>query len=406
MPTDLTSPEKREKLKNIILALHSGKTPAEMKEEFKKEFSNISPEEISDLEQELIGNGEIEVEQVTKLCDIHVEMMRDAINVPKRPETVPGHPVHTYLAENDYAKKLIQKLKTSFSPKDLMSLREIETHYTRLENQLFPQLEKVGLIGPSQVMWAKHDEIRELFKIPDPSKLQELLHDVQEMTYKEETILFPAAISKLTEKQWAIVKKGEEEIGFAWIKPGNEWRPITPESIHQTATPNFPESIEIEIKPNEKSGKTVNSVPVGLVSGMLNLQTGTLSFSQIDAIFRALPLDLSFINANDEVMYYSNTPDRIFPRSPGVIGRNVMNCHPPKSQHIVRHILDAFKANEKDVAEFWFTLNERFLHIRYFALHDVNKKYIGCLEFTQDVTDIRNLEGEQKLLNWEEKNSK
>ena len=226
------------------------------------------------------------------------------------------------------------------------------------------------------------------------------------MTYKEETILFPAAISKLTEKQWAIVKHGEEEIGFAWIKPGNEWHPITLESIHQTATPDFPESIEIEIKPKEKSEKTVNSVPVGLVSGMLNLQTGTLSFSQIDAIFRSLPLDLSFINANDEVMYYSNTPDRIFPRSPGVIGRNVMNCHPPKSQHIVRHILDAFKANEKDVAEFWFTLNERFLNIRYFALHDAQNKYIGCLEFTQDVTDIRNLEGEQKLLNWEEKNPK
>lgn len=132
----------------------------------------------------------------------------------------------------------------------------------------------------------------------------------------------------------------------------------------------------------------------------LPLDTGGLTLKQINLMLEHLPVDLSFVDESDEVRYYSDTADRVFPRSPGVIGRKVQNCHPPKSVHIVEKILDAFKAGSKDVAEFWIQLHGKFVHIRYFALRDRDGNYKGTLEVSQDVTNIRNLEGQRRLLDW------
>ena len=135
------------------------------------------------------------------------------------------------------------------------------------------------------------------------------------------------------------------------------------------------------------------------------METGKLSLEQINLILTNLPVDISFINENDEVVYYSNTKDRIFPRSPGVIGRKVQRCHPPKSLHKVEEILEAFKTNKKDVAEFWITVNDKFLHIRYFAIRNDKGEYQGTMELLQDVTSIRSLEGERRLVSWGENNN-
>ncbi len=375
--------KRKEILKELVLQLHAGNEDLPMlKKKFKDELGLVSAAEIATMEQELIDSGVITAEQVTKLCDLHVDIFRDSLVTNKKPQTIPGHPLHTYIAENEKAKELIRKLRADFNPMDLIQLKEIIIHYTRLENQLFPLLEKVGFSGPSQVMWAKHDEIRDMFNKADKSQLEELMDTVADMIFKEENILFPAALEKLSEAQWIKVKNGEEEIGFAWVKPGSEWKPVTPEDIH---------------------GKDITKIlPDSLPDlGLLQMKTGKMSLELVNLMLTHLPLDLSFIDENDNVLYYSDVPDRLFPRSPGVIGRNVKNCHPPKSQHIVMKILEAFKKGTKDVAEFWLEIGGKFIYIRYFAVRDKEGKYRGTLEVSQDITKIRKLEGTQRLLNWE-----
>ncbi|MFW9919511.1 MAG: PAS domain-containing protein, partial [Candidatus Thorarchaeota archaeon] len=253
-------------------------------------------------------------------------------------------------------------------------LRKITIHYKRLQNQLFPILEKAGITGPSTVMWAKQDEIREMLSKVDQSNLKELMAAVEDMIYKEENILYPMSLENLSEYDWVRVRIGGEEIGYAWVTPGDEWKPITPLDIHQAD--HEPESPKIK------------------------LNTGSLSLKEIDLLLRHLPIDISFVGTDEKVAYYSATDDRIFPRSPGVIGRSVINCHPHKSYDKVQAIMNAFKEGTQNKAMFWIQLGGRFIIISYYAIRDEKGEFIGTLEVSQDVTEIRSLEGEQRLLDW------
>ncbi len=267
-------------------------------------------------------------------------------------------------------------------------LAEVEKHYLKKENQLFPLLESKGVSGPSKVMWAIHDDIRGHLK--DFRRLLEakdldsafrlgrwLATEMADMIYKEEKILLPMSLETLDDADWARVKKGEEEVGYAWIRPGTEWAPAA--ALKEGQEPEAPYS-----RP----------------AGTLELNTGALTLEQIDLLLTHLPLDVSFVDPDDVVLYYSGAEDRIFVRTPAVIGRKVQNCHPGKSVSIVNAILDAFKAGEKDAAEFWIELGGRFVHIRYFAVRDASGTYKGCLEVSQDVTGIRALVGQKRLLDW------
>ncbi|MFX1520504.1 MAG: DUF438 domain-containing protein [Promethearchaeota archaeon] len=370
--------EKRQRaMKDLVLELHRGEKVEDLQSKFQEIIKDVSPTEVAEMEQSLISSGELTAEQVTAMCDLHVQVFKESLDIHQKPETTPGHPIHTYMRENEAAQKLIDKLKND--PKDETSIKELQKiilHYTRLENQLFPLLEQAGMTGPSTVMWAKHDEIREKFKNVSESNLNELLAAIEDMIYKETNILFPMSLENLSEYDWVKVKSGEEEIGYAWITPRDKWKPITPLDIHQ-ATDQEPES------------------------PLIQLNTGSLTLSQVDLILRHLPVDISFVGVDEKVKYYSATDDRIFPRSPGVIGRYVVNCHPRKSFDKVEKILTNFKEGKKDKAIFWIQLNGRFILISYFAVRDDKGKFVGTLEVSQDVTEIRSLEGERRLLDWE-----
>ena len=342
------------------------------------------------MEQRLIDEGMPE-EEVKRLCDVHVEVFKESLEDKVVPGLPAGHPVHTYMLENRAAEKIILKLQAIHDigkEKDtlvsgLKELSKIDLHYTRKENQLFPLLEAHGISGPSKVMWALHDDIREMLKDAgevaaagtiSPAVLKTLFQMLNDMIYKEEHILFPMVLDTLGENDWVKVREGEEEIGFAWISPPEKWSP-TEESF-------------LEKLPPEKIGS-------------MTLDTGLLTVEQINLLLTHLPVDISFIDENDKVAYYSNTEDRIFPRSPGIIGRSVQNCHPSKSVDMVNRILDSFRDGTKSTAEFWIQLGGKFIHIRYFALRDAQGTYKGCLEVSQDVTAIRGLEGDKRLLDWE-----
>lgn len=390
-PEVITDPEQRiEALKKIIEDLHKGEDIKKLKQRFLSLIRDVAPSEIANMEQRLIDEGMPEAE-VKRLCDVHVEVFKESLEDKVIPGLPAGHPVHTYMRENRAAEKIILKLQAIHDigkEKDtlvagLKELSKIDLHYTRKENQLFPVLEAHGISGPSKVMWALHDDIRKMIRDAGeaaaagtitPDVLKTLFGTLNDMIYKEEHILFQMALETLGENDWVTVRKGEEEIGFAWISPPEPWAP---------SEDSFQEKL-----PPEKIGS-------------MTLDTGLLTIEQINLLLTHLPVDISFVDENDKVAYYSNTEDRIFPRSPGIIGRSVQNCHPSKSVDMVNSILDSFRDGTKSTAEFWIQLGGKFIHIRYFAVRDAQGKYKGCLEVSQDVAAIRGLEGEKRLLDWE-----
>lgn len=376
-------------LKGIIKDLHKGEDIAVLKKRFQELIKDIAPSEIAHMEQQLISEGMPE-EEVKRLCDVHVEVFKESLEEKTIPGLPAGHPVHTFMLENRRAEAVIKRIQALHDipaeKETLISLLEelspLHVHYLRKENQLFPLLEAKGISGPSKVMWALDDDIRALLKevteqarakAVTPERIGELIRMVNDMIYKEEHILFPMALETLAEEEWGKVKNGEREIGFAWIDQVEDWRPSG--EAYQ------------EKLPQEKVGS-------------LALDTGLLTPEQINLILTHLPVDISFVDENDKVAYYSATEDRIFPRSPGVIGREVRNCHPPKSVHVVEKILNEFKAGRKDVAEFHIQLKGRLIHIRYFAVRDRQGRYKGTLEVSQDITRLKELEGEKRLLDW------
>jgi len=401
--------EKRAALKEIIKALHAGEDMAVLKQRFSQLISGVEASEIAEMEQTLMDEG-LPAEEIKRLCDVHVEIFKEALEEQDRPEPPVGHPIHTFMKENRASEKIMSetsmligrighppRLEVFQENREALGalverLSEIDIHYTRKENQLFPMLEAHHFTGPSQVMWSIHDDIRadlkqarEAFANADPegtiTPLKAAIQAIRDMIYKEEHILFPASLDMLSDAEWGRVKEGEADIGFAWVVPDTGW----PDDIIK----------EPEEMPSEPAEVLKD------VAEALGLDTGRMTLEQINLMLTHLPVDLTFVDENDRVAYYSEGPERIFPRSPAIIGREVRNCHPPKSVHLVNQILDAFKSGSRDTAEFWIELGGKFIYIRYFAVRDADGYYRGCLEASQDLTRIRKLEGQQRLLDWE-----
>ena len=405
----LTDPqERRAALKGIIKDLHDGGDMEVLKQRFKDLIQGVEAPEIAKIEQELMNEG-MPAEEIKRLCDVHVEIFKEALEEQDRPEPPVGHPIHTYMKENRASEKIMSNTSILMgllgqppSPEAfeehrqalgelIEQLSEINTHYTRKENQLFPMLEAHHFTGPSQVMWSIHDDIRtnmkqarEAFAANDPvqteASLKEAIQAIRDMIYKEEHILFPTSLDMLTDSEWIKVKEGEGDIGFAWVVPDKGW---PAEILKETEAP-VPEPQEV----------------LQDVAGALGLDTGHLTLEQINLVLTHLPVDITFVDENDRVAYYSEG-DRIFPRSPAIIGREVRNCHPPNSVHMVNKILDAFKSGSRDSAAFWIELGGKFIYIRYFPVRDAKGRYRGTLEVSQDLTEIRKLEGQNRLLDWE-----
>lgn len=394
---DLQRETRIETFKKIVLRLHQGETPDDIREEFHELLLDVSPAEIGAMEQKLVAEGIPETE-IKKLCDLHVELFTKGIEAAELPPLPKGHPIHTFREENALADEKAETLfKTASAIVDnfgysaaqsglkngVKDLSDIVRHYERKENQLFPIMEAHGLTAPPQVMWEIHDDIRAMFKgvlaklgtddhAAAVEAVSELTVAVRDMIFKEERILFPMVHEVFSEQDWFKVRQGEAEIGFSWVDPGDAWMPAC-----------------------EDPDRGNKAVPDGIF-----LDAGKLTPEVINGVFKHLPVDLTFVGPDDRVAYFSQTEERIFPRSEGIIGREVSKCHPPKSVDMVESILSRFKSGERDSAEFWIRLDGKFILIRYFAVRE-DGKYLGCLEVSQDVTDIRALKGQQRLLDWD-----
>ena len=397
-------PSRQRKLKEIVLALHDGEDPQLLKKQFAGLIEGITPTEIADLEQSIIDDGMPE-KDVRRLCDLHVALFEDSLDPSTVPDMPPGHPVHTYMLENRRAEQLIKEITELLGESGEMPEREeltaarkslaplleelgaVTIHYARKENQFFPVLEEHGLTSPSKAMRGIHDDIRGLLKKARTAyareqqeemftSLHEAVREIGEMIFKEEHVLFPMALEIFSNADWERVRHGEEAIGFAWIEP--------------------PLAMQVET-----GAATPKATPKAVPEGALEMRTGLLDLSQINLMLTHLPVDISFIDEQDKVIYYSECAGRIFPRSPGDIGRSVQSRHPVDSVEKVDRIVNAFRNGEKTRADFWINFGGKFVLIQYFAVVDGDGRYRGCLEVVQDVTEIRRLEGEKRLLDWQ-----
>ena len=321
--------------------------------------------------------------------------MNDTSNTTALPE---GHPVQVYFQEKEMIQTLLEELTATDPNQEIQKytnifnqLYTIEKRFARKENQLFPFLEKKGWNGPSQGMWSFHDNLREQFRLiryylktNNPEKISSntpfLVDGINRLLNVEETVLFPNALDLLEENDWITMRAGEEEIG--WM----------------LSQPPAPYPSQEYIYPSQDF--TQREMPFSL-ENTSHYDEGHMTVEQVNLLFRTLPLDLTYVDENDKVIFYNRGEERVFPRSAGIIGREVKFCHPPKSVDTVLKILDEFRKGTKSESSFWINFKERLIYIRYFAVRDADKNYKGVIEMSQDITDIKKIEGEKRLLDWE-----
>ncbi len=398
---------RKARLKELILKLHEGESEESVREELLKSLGSIPYGEVVEVEQELIAEG-LPEQEILKLCDAHSAVLQGSVDLTVSKQIPAGHPVDVLIQENRALKSVTDEASTFLSSLDkteedklkdtvlnltglFNQMIDVDKHYKRKEYLLFPYLEKTGITGPPKVMWGKHDEIRELLngsleilKTEDITKddlissseliLQPAVKGVTEMIIKEEEILFPMSMDALSDADWYEIQKQSLEIGYCLYDPPTEWRPA---------------GIIIEdIKDVEKQGSNIK------------LPSGNFSVEELLAILNTLPFDITFVDKNDKVKYFSQSSDRIFQRNRAILNRDVRHCHPPASAHIVDKIIEDFKSGKHDRAPFWINLKDRFVHIEYFALRNEKGEYLGTLEVSQDLTGYRKLEGEQRILSY------
>ena len=388
-------------LKELILELHDGKSVEDVRERFQELIKGVSTAEISQMEAQLIKEG-MKVEEIQRLCDVHAAVFKGSIEEIHHPDQSPGHPIHTFKRENKAVQDLIDnqfrpntdKYKNNEDIKfDLLDninlLGDLDKHYSRKENLLFPYLEKYGITAPPQVMWGVDDEIREEIKACKKavseekearSKIAEMLEKlivrIEEMIYKEEHILFPMCMDTLTEDEWLTIEEESAEIGYCITEPAGKWKPLR---------------VNVEDKEEEKIGEEEDK-------GYIKFDTGILKVNEISAIFNSLPFDITFVDKDGIVKYFSNSSERIFARTKAVIGRTVENCHPPASVHVVEQVVENLRSGKKDYEDFWIKMGPKYVLIRYFAVRDEKGEFLGTLEVTQNIQPIQEIRGEKRLL--------
>ncbi|THE14154.1 DUF438 domain-containing protein [Bacillus timonensis] len=391
--------ERERMIKQSFLDLHNGKSVEEIKSRLANKVGYITIGEISRLQHVLVEEKNIPAGEATEICLQHREIFKDLIEetMATHPEEQPGHPVHTFKLENRELEKLVNdRIKPHLQTfeqedheenrlkllEDCNLLLDIGKHYERKEQLLFPYLEKYGIYGPTNMMWKIDDFIQDAIK--DAKKMltnyegdrqslvdviQFFIDQVNEMIYREENILFPMSLNNLTEDEWMKIANESDEIGFCLISP-EDWKPAR----------NVIEDADIATK------------------GFIKMETGILSLKQLELLLNHLPVDITFIDKDDVVRYFSKGKERIFARTKAVIGRTVQNCHPPRSVHVVEELLEDFKSGRKDVEDFWIKVKGKYVYIRYFAVRDEDGEYIGTMEFSQNIAPIQEIEGEKRIL--------
>lgn len=397
-----------DELKKLILDLHSGNDVAETSEKLKQAMGNVPYGEVVQAEEELIKDG-LEREEILKFCDLHSEALKGSLDTSHAKQIPEGHPVDIFKKENIELAKLIDQIKHLFAEASLRdktgnaddlilktrglfnSLMDVEKHYLRKENLVFSYMEKYNITGPPMVMWGKHDETRSFlkssFSLFDEAQnvdvqsfldfvdmmFQPTIKSIEEMIYKEENILFPMCMDTFTDIDWYEILKQSEDFGYCLYYPETKWKPA------------FAENETAAFDSNDR----------------IRFETGSFTREELEAVINTLPVDITFVDKDDKVRFFSNGKSRIFARPKAVLGRQVQFCHPPSSVHIVNQIVDDFKSGRQDSAKFWINMHGKFIHIAYYAVRNNNNEYLGTVEVSQELDEYRNISGERRILQYD-----
>lgn len=398
---ELSDDERRDGLKNLIRELHKGRSPEDVKAEFARVTEGISGDEIARLETELVSEG-MAPEEIQSMCDVHAAVFADnLVESTSEPEETPGHPAYQLKAENRALETMIAndvnplieryRVHPVESGMDLSAalslLLDIDKHYARKEQLIFPYLEKYNRPAPAKVMWGVDDEIRGQLKfardrarIADPDVARyaaEAIRKIHEMIFKEERILIPMLLELLTEDEWLLIAQESDEIGYCLVEPEVRWQPA-----------------RADIGQNQV-------VEALQQAGLIRFPTGVMNSEQIIALMDALPIDITFVDANGIVRYFNRADDRIFPRPKTVIGRHVSNCHPPASVHVVEKLVADFQSGARDSEDFWIKMGSKYVLIRYYAIRSAKGEFLGTIEVTLDIAPIQAITGQKRIVSAE-----
>lgn len=395
--------ERQDILQSLILRLHDGEDWDKVQADFKKHFTGVSAYEISVMEQGLMGKG-VEAEDIQRLCNVHASLFGgsiEAVYTTSAEQQHAGHPIQVLKLENlaientlEKVSKLLDVYLETKEPElkkgiqnQLALLGEFDKHYARKEYAIFPIMESKGITAPPKVMWGVDDEIRSMFKAfkallqneefeTIPKAFSDLKYEMKEMITKEEDILLPMITDIFNEDHWLQIAKESEEIGYCIVKPEAKWVPER----------SLPENVSRETKEFENDS-------------YINFQTGHLTPHQLEKMLNNIPLELTFVDADNIVRYYNdNGEEKFFKRTSSAIGRDVLNCHPPKSLPIVTKLLADLKSGAKESESMWFRAMGKFILVTYRAVRDDDGSYMGTLEYVQDIQPFIDLDGEKRTL--------
>lgn len=395
--------ERQERLKNLILRLHEGESEEVIKVEFAKHFDTVSPLEISVMERKLMKEEGLSAENIMKLCNVHVAVMAEYVSDPDRiPDDFSklGHPVHVMKEENLAIEAALMRIRNLLEVymedplpeikdglvKQIELLWDFDKHFTRKEMSFFPIMERLGNTAPPQVMWGVDDQIRDQYKAFKAAFLademdqlmllfSEFEYEMQEMFVKEENILIPMVTESFNEDDWIAIADEMDEIGYCIVEPLQKW------------VPERRETTDLQL-PEEATDR-------------LSFGTGSLSQKELDIILDILPLEITFVDKDHIVKYYDNgTEDKLLARTPSAIGRDMLNCHPPRVHDTVTQLVHDLETGSKDSQAAWFKRGDGvFVYIDYIALRDENGEFLGILETVQDITELNQIQGINRDVN-------
>lgn len=381
----------------------------------RERVKTLRPYEIALAEQELktFDEDECRKEDIQQM----MELFQDVLD-RSRPDLPEDHPIMCYLRENDEMRRLLKQVEELAQYPVIKNqwlelydeLHKFRLHLSRKQNQLYSILERKGFDRPTTTMWLLddfiRDEIRDARRLLEEDKDDEFIAmqptvvaDVLDLMQKEETVLYPTSLAMIRPAEFEEMKSGDREIGFAWIRVGKEApKADTPkETVPATAAAGFANELASLLG---KYGFGGGSTP----GALLEVATGQMTLEQINLVYKHMPVDFSYVDENEIVRFYTDTDHRVFPRSKNVIGRDVKNCHPRTSVHLVEEIIEKFRRGEQNEVDFWINKPGLFIYIYYVAVRDEEGRFRGVLEMMQDCTRIRSLEGSRTLLSWDKSN--
>jgi DUF438 domain-containing protein len=386
--------ERTNRLIDYVKGVKSNLDGKELYDKYREDVENVTPQEAFEIFHSLIEEG-VKPDEILLFLDKTINVFYKSLLNYRWEKPQNDNFLMDLIKENEELVKRTDEIKILLREPDLRAkkrtllpklseLQEFNDHYLKKENILFPYMENaMPKFHGLSIMWALHDVVRTRIKkaigiIRDNDSTEEQLNKAIADVFfgmlglkkKEELILFPSASEVLSEDNWRQMYKQSLEYDFPFIE-----------------------------KPDIKMNNDKIEI---FEDGKFKTETGELGFKDILMIFDALPVDLTFVDENNKVKFFTKPKDRIFPRSPAIIGRDVNNCHPPASVHIVEEIIESFRSGKEDFAKFWINIKDKMILIQYFALRDNDGIYRGTLEVSQDITEIKRLEGERRLLKWKE----